>query len=54
MMKVGISFKEKEKELYDFLMNQISPSVYVKQLLKDKIDKEDNISKKNNFNGFDF
>lgn len=51
MKKVGISFKDKEIDLYNFLMNQISPSVYIKQLLKEQIKKEDPKEiKRNNFN----
>lgn len=56
MKKVGISFKEKEKDLYDFLMDQISPSVYIKQLLKEKMKKEDKHKEKveNRSNNFNF
>lgn len=55
MKKVGISFKEKEKDLYNFLINQISPSVYIKQLLKDQIEKEEKPKENNNIkNNFRF
>lgn len=51
MKKVGISFKDKEIDLYNFLMNQISPSIYIKQLLKEQIKKEEPKEiKRNNFN----
>jgi len=51
MKKVGISFKDKEIDLYNFLINQISPSVYIKQLLKEQIKKEEPKEiKRNNFN----
>lgn len=33
-MKVPLSFKESEKDMYEFLINQLSPSIYIKQLLK--------------------
>lgn len=53
MKKVGVSFKDKEMDLYNFLMEQISPSAYIKQLLKEQIkkEKEDNpkAAKRNNF-----
>lgn len=32
-MKIPLSFKESEKEMYDFLQSQLSPSIYIKQLL---------------------
>lgn len=53
MYKIGISFKEDEKEMYDFLKSQLSPSIYVKQLLKEKMN-EDKEIKKNNTNNFRF
>lgn len=32
-MKIPLSFKESEKEMFDFLQSQLSPSIYIKQLL---------------------
>ena len=37
-IKIGISFKETEKELYDFLQKQLSPSIYVKELIQREIE----------------
>lgn len=33
-IKIGISFKESEKDIYDFLQKQLSPSIYIKELIK--------------------
>lgn len=33
-IKVGISFKESEKDIYNFLKKQLSPSIYIKELIK--------------------
>lgn len=33
-IKVGISFKESEKDIYNFLQKQLSPSIYIKELIK--------------------
>jgi hypothetical protein len=38
-MKVSLSFKENEKDMYDFLMSQLSASIYIKQLIKNDISK---------------
>lgn len=42
MKKIGISFKEnaEEMKIYEFLKGQMSPSIYIKQLLKDHMEKE--------------
>jgi hypothetical protein len=39
-MKIPISFKKSEKELYDFLSKKRSPSNYVKDLLEKEMLKE--------------
>jgi hypothetical protein len=39
-MKVPLSFKKTEKEMYEYLMKQLSPSIFVKQLLKNEIEKQ--------------
>ena len=56
MKKVGISFKDTEEDLYEFLKKQLSPSIYIKQLIKDQMGKEDDSNKKENNikNNFDF
>lgn len=46
MNKVGISFKDNEKELYEYLKSQLSPSIFIKQLIKDKMESEGKISPK--------
>lgn len=47
MKKIGISFKDSEIELYDFLKKQLSPSIYIKQLIKDEMENQDNKQSKN-------
>lgn len=42
MPKIVISFKDQEKDLYDFLKSQLSPSIYVKEMLKDKMKDNNN------------
>lgn len=39
-MKIPISFKRSEKDMYDYLMQQLSPSIFVKQLIKKEMEKE--------------
>lgn len=60
-LKISISFKEKERYLYDYLMTKISAGVFIKELvLKDM--QTENISSsstgiekgRNVDNGFDF
>lgn len=41
MKKIGISFKDSEIELYNFLKKQLSPSIYIKQLIKDKMENQE-------------
>lgn len=55
MKKIGISFKDTEMNLYEYVKNQLSPSIYIKQLIKADMEKEDSIIKegKNNLD-FDF
>jgi hypothetical protein len=38
-MKVSLSFKSDEKEMYDYLMQQLSTSIYIKSLLKKEMEK---------------
>lgn len=64
MKKVGISFKENEEEqrIYEFLKKQLSPSIFIKMLLIEKMKKEDILKQvdksvniqTNNRNNFDF
>lgn len=43
MKKIGISFKDTENDLYDFLKEKLSPSIYIKELIKkDMENKETN------------
>ena len=57
MKKIGISFKDTESELYEFLKKQLSPSIYIKELIKEKMEEEnknDRKESKNLQNPFDF
>ena len=38
-MKVSLSFKEDEKEMYNYLQSQLSASIYIKQLIKNDMEK---------------
>ena len=42
MKKIGISFKEnvEEMKIYEFLKGQMSPSIYIKELLKEVMEKQ--------------
>ena len=40
-LKVNISFKNTEKEMYDFLLSQLSPSIYLKELIKKEMGKRE-------------
>ncbi|MDC4241663.1 MULTISPECIES: hypothetical protein [Clostridium] len=43
MKKIGISFKDTEIELYEFVKGKLSPSIYIKELIKkDMENKETN------------
>lgn len=39
-LKVSLSFKQTEKDIYNFLTNKLSPSIYIKELLIKEIQKE--------------
>ncbi|MFR1908635.1 MAG: hypothetical protein ACLS28_24165 [Clostridium neonatale] len=39
-MKITISFKQNEKDLYDFLISKRSSSIYIKDLLEKEKDKD--------------
>ncbi|WP_294364127.1 hypothetical protein [uncultured Clostridium sp.] len=56
MKKIGISFKDTEADLYEFLKKQLSPSIYIKELIKEKMEKEIDSCKKDSSikNNFDF
>ena len=34
MKKIGISFKDTENDLYEFVKGKLSPSIYIKELIK--------------------
>ena len=34
MKKIGISFKDTEKELYEYIKTKLSASIYIKELIK--------------------
>jgi len=39
-LKITVSFKEGEKDMYEYLEKQLSASIYLKQLLKNEMEKE--------------
>ena len=46
MKKIGISFKDSEIDLYEFVKGKLSPSIYIKELIqKDMENKESNNKK---------
>lgn len=54
-MKIPISFKKSEEELYNFLNSKRSPSIYVKDLLEKEMKKDIKKDDANNdYDGFDF
>lgn len=56
-MKVSLSFKENEKHMYDFLMSQLSLSIYIKGLIKadmEKGEKKNQFKQQNNTDLLDF
>lgn len=42
-MKISISFKENESDLYNFLKSKRSPSNFIKDLLEEEMKKNNNI-----------
>jgi len=46
-IKVNISFKESEREMFDFLEDQISASYYIKQLIREKMINKKPVTKVN-------
>ena len=62
-MKIAISFKDNEADLYNFLKEKRSPSCYIKDILEKEMQqnnnsestkKEVNNNNSNDFIGFDF
>jgi hypothetical protein len=53
-LKVTLSFKESEKEMYDFLMSQLSHSIYLKSLIKPQMECEKAPEKQQSKNLLDF
>lgn len=57
-MKIPISFKKTEQDLYDFLNSKRSPSCYVKDLLEKEMQQNNNLNMNtevvNNNNSDDF
>ena len=39
-MKISVSFKESELEMYEYLKGQLSASIYIKQLIINDMKKE--------------
>ncbi|EPR12351.1 hypothetical protein [Ruminiclostridium papyrosolvens] len=46
MAKIVVSFKDKEKYLYDYAMSQISAPVYIKQLILNDMQKDNKLPNK--------
>lgn len=40
-MKISVSFKESEMEIYKYLKSQLSASIYIKQLIIEEMKKGD-------------
>jgi hypothetical protein len=40
-LKIQLSFKLAEKAMYEHVLKQLSPSIYLKQLLKNEIEKKE-------------
>ena len=40
-LKVSLSFKQDEKSMYDYLMRQLSASIFLKQLLRNEMEKQE-------------
>jgi hypothetical protein len=40
-MKINVSFKRKEKDMHDYLMKQLSPGIFLKQLLKNEMERQE-------------
>lgn len=38
--RIPVSFKEIEKDLYEYTEAKLSPSIYIKQLIKNDMEKE--------------
>lgn len=47
MKKIGISFKDTEIDLYEFVKDKLSPSIYIKELIKKDMENKENNNKKN-------
>lgn len=41
MKKIGISFKENEVDLYEFVKGKLSASIYIKELIQKDMENED-------------
>lgn len=52
-MKISLSFKNTEQAMYDYLMKQLSASIYLKQLLKNEMEKQER-PKESKRDPFDF
>ena len=53
-IKVAISFKESEKDMYEFLQAQLSPSIYLKGLIKKEMENDKSTNKNNKAFDLDF
>lgn len=47
-LKIGISFKENEQNIYEHINKQLSASIYIKQLVINDMNKETEPLKKEN------
>lgn len=46
-MKIPVSFKQYEKNIYDFIKKKRSPSVYIKDLVEADMKKSENLKTNN-------
>jgi len=45
-LRIPLSFKEKERELYNFVMSKKSPSAYIKELIDEDRKKKDKLEQR--------
>jgi hypothetical protein len=53
-MKIPVSFKEEEKVMYDYVNEKLSASIYIKQLIKDDMEKNKPQERKSKNTGVSF
>lgn len=53
-MKIPVSFKKEEKDMYDYVDKKLSPSIYIKELIRDDMERNKKQEKKSNNNSISF